>query len=189
MLIETWTPGFIPDLLKAGQILLGLSVGLLLGHMKNPSRTNSNVKGMITTKVGVCLSALALGIAIALLYSHAITSVYLLSTIFVFTVLTSSAVAANITNKSVIMGLTWLSFFILGLTCVPLQGLFPDGLIIIAVNILSLSLLAGGAATLSNWTAYSQDLLWPKIGTRILGAWLFAVAIMMLAFQQSGISF
>jgi hypothetical protein len=189
MLVETWTPGFIPDLVKAGQILLGLGVGLILGYVEKTSLKNISVLNRIKSKEGICLFAVAVGVAIALFQPSFITPKYLSGTVLIFILLTGGALAANVKNKSVLVGLSWASFLVLGLSSVPSQGSFPDNLGVITVNILGLVLLSGGAAALSHWAMLRQNRLWPQVGIRILGAWLVAISLMMLAFQQSGVSF
>lgn len=187
MQFEAWTPGFIPELVKAGQILLGLSVGLLLGHIKAFALANDSFNKLFISTVVVFVTAMVIALTVSLWLPATLIALYLPSGILFFTVLLSGAVAANIKSEAVVLGLSLLALLVLAMSSVPSQGIAPDKIIIVLVNIFGLVFLIGGASSLSYWAVFKQNRLWPKIGSRILGAWLLAISLMMLAFQQSNV--
>ncbi len=180
MLLENWTPGFIPNTVKAGQILLGIGAGLLFGNLKMlpPS------KG-VTTGLMLLLSGLGLGFGTAFFMDGSLTLILLFS----LTLISGGAVAGNLTHTYLIPFAAWLCFFTLGLSSLPSGGHFPASASVVLANIIGLICLIGGATTLSHWATHRQADLWPKIGVRILGSWLLAIAVLMLTFEYKTIVF
>jgi hypothetical protein len=185
MLVDAWTPGFIPDLLKAGQVMLCITTGLLLGHIAKSSGAVTGIKQALISAPMLYIASSIIGAMIIVIGFTPDGPAYLTETVFFFTILSGGALAANIKNKRLIIGLTCLSCTLLGASSVPSLGILPDALFVVMVNIIGLVFATSGAALLSHWIVFNQAQFWPKIGTRITGAWFLAIALMMLAFTQS----
>lgn len=173
MVLEAWIPGFIPDLVKAGQIMLALGTGLIIGNLP---------KTVLSKTLKLCLIIMVLGIFAALFLSLK----PLVLSLFALTFLTGCLVAGAVSNKPVIYATVALCGIGLGSSVFPQSGHLPAGLFLVIVNLVGLGLVVWGAAMLSHWAFHRQTALWPKIGVRILGSWLLAISALMLALELAG---
>jgi hypothetical protein len=168
-----WIPGFIPELVKAGQLLLAVGLGFALGNIKREAFPKAILLG------GAFLFA---GLLCALFLSSSFITLSLLA----LTLLSGCLVAAVINRPSVIYMMAALGGAGLGASFLPQAGQFPSNVVLITANVIGVSLVVGGAALMSYWAFQRQSALWPKIGVRILGSWLLAISALMLALELAG---
>lgn len=173
MIFDGWIPGFIPELIKAGQLLLAVGVGFAIGNISRPAIPKALWLG------GIFLLA---GLFGALFMSSTFVTLSLFALIF----LVGCLVAAAISQTRVVYFGVCLAGLGLGASFLPQAGQFPSNVALITANLLGVALLTGGAAMLSHWVFYRQTALWPKIGIRILGSWLLAISALMLALELAG---
>ena len=173
MSIEAWIPGYIPELVKAGQLLLAVGAGFAMGNIQREAFPKAILLG------GVFLLAGLLG---ALFLS----SGYITLSLLALTFLSGCLVAAAISRPSIIYIMAALGGGGLGASFLPQAGQFPSNIVLITANVIGVSLVVGGAALMSHWAFQRQSALWPKIGVRILGSWLLAISALMLAFELAG---
>lgn len=173
MEIYAWIPGFIPELVKAGQLLLAVGAGLALGNLAKEALPKAIILGGAFLLVGL-LGALFM------------SSDFIIIALLLLTFLTGCLVAAAIGRPSVIYIVGALSGAGLGASFLPQAGQFPFNIVLITANLFGIILLMGGAGMLSYWAFHRQSALWPKIGVRILGSWLLAISALTLAFELAG---
>lgn len=168
-----WIPGFIPELVKAGQLLLAVGLGFAMGNIKREACPKAILLG------GAFLFA---GLLCALFLSSGFITLSLLALTF----LSGCLVAAAISRPSAIYMMAALGGGGLGASFLPQAGQFSSNVVLITANVIGVSLVTGGAALISHWAFQRQSALWPKIGVRILGSWLLAISALMLAFELAG---
>lgn len=173
-----YLPGFIPGILKAGQIMAIMAIAIYQAGQS--TRRGTTVQSLappflvltITLFVGVVASAFL---------------TYGLRAIGLFALILPVCLAASATwpRRSAGTGIAELagagfSGVGLGLAAMPVDGVMPDLLVPLLVNV-----FAGLLAVIGLWRfclAAAQGPFWAMIGLRIIAAWIAAIALMMLAF-------
>lgn len=168
MMFVDWTTGFIPGLIKAGQLLSLISLGLYLGQQ--------GLRGGAWRGWAILTAFMALGFALSFasaLYDAPGTM------LFIATALAGAAGALSWPRLPAGYVLAAISGAALGASANPVGGQWPDSIPLAAANFIGINLLAIFMTGLA--ARVQAGPFWMGIGIRIIAAWTLAISIIMLS--------
>lgn len=167
---EVLLSGFLPAPLKLAQIIAIISTGIILGAVP---------AGSFRRIILVAATAYMAGVAGALLAG---AGYGILPLLFAICATISLAGVLAVRRRWLALPIAIAGGAAIGAASVPLGGTLDDTIHLLVTNAVGVALLFPAIWCAGAWLYRPAGPVWLDIGVRICLAWIFAIALIMLAF-------